>query len=79
MARKKDPKAREKITVTVDKELNEQWNRVAKSYGWTKSRMLDDLLREVLPVLDQNRPEEVLSKGLEKLGKSFSDVSKLIK
>jgi metal-responsive CopG/Arc/MetJ family transcriptional regulator len=55
-----------KVTLTIPKNLLSDWNEVLEMYSWTKSRMLQDLLRETLPVLKEQTPDGLLKAFLKK-------------
>ena len=65
--------ARKRINVNVDEELNERWERVAKRIGMTKSAMLDDMLKSVLPILEAEA-DSMVAKAMRQLGKVMDEL-----
>jgi metal-responsive CopG/Arc/MetJ family transcriptional regulator len=55
-----------RVTFTIDKELNEQWNRVSEKLKINKSAMLREMLEEILPVLDKEEPREIIRAVINK-------------
>ena len=63
-----------RINLTIDPEVNERWGRLAKKYGWTKSGMVEDWLRTVLPIMEKEDPREIIRgyKGMvDEVGKEI--------
>jgi len=57
---------RKHITISIDKEINERFTAVAKKLKLTKSGMIEDFLREVVPILEQEVPKDVMKMALKK-------------
>lgn len=57
---------RKHITISIDKEINERFTAVAKKLKLTKSGMIEDFLREVVPILEQEAPKDVMKMALKK-------------
>jgi len=69
--------AQKKVTITIDEELNDRWNVVSKKIRMTKSGMVEDFLKEVIPVLEHEAPRDVMAHALEHIGKGVSDMGSL--
>lgn len=69
--------SRKRISLTVPEELNDQWAKVAKKHGLTKSGMVEEWLQSVLPVLDQEEPKKVLQQAMRVLAKELDDTASL--
>ena len=64
--------AQKRITLSIDEELNERWANVAKRLKMTKSGMVEDFLKEVIPILEQEQPKDVMKMALKKTGEQIS-------
>ncbi len=69
--------SRKRISLTVPEELNDQWARVAKKHGLTKSGMVEEWLQSVLPILDQEQPKKVLKHAMKALAKEIDTTASL--
>lgn len=69
----------EKIVVSfrIDKELNENWKRVAKKLGMTKSAMFRQMLNEILPLLDVEDNNILLRNVLYKMSDTTKELGGL--
>jgi len=65
--------ARKRINVNVDEELNERWERVAKRIGMTKSAMLNDMLKSVLPILE-TEADSMVAKAMKQMGQVMNEL-----
>jgi hypothetical protein len=67
MARPKSGKPiKKRINISIDPELDERWIRVAKKLKLSKSGMVQEFLEEVLPILEQEKPNLILKSALKK-------------
>ncbi len=64
---------RKRITINVDDQLNERWEKVAKRIGMSKSAMLDDMLEAVLPILEADA-DSMVSRAMKELGKTMIEL-----
>ena len=55
-----------RIALSIDSELNDRWANVAKRLKMTKSGMVEDFLREVIPILEQEEPKDIMKMALKK-------------
>lgn len=69
--------AQKKVTITIDEQLNDRWNEVAKKIKMTKSGMVEDFLKEVVPILEYEEPRDVMKHALDHIGKGVSDMGSL--
>ena len=59
--------ARKRINLTIPEDLNDQWAKIAKKHGLTKSGMVEEWLNNILPILEQEEPEKVLQNAMKAL------------
>ena len=69
--------AKKRINLAIDPELDKRWSETAKRLGWSKSGMLEDLLLEILPYLEDLDPKNVIPKSMKALAKELQELSKL--
>jgi len=69
--------AQKRIGLSVDTELNDRWTAVAKKLKMTKSGMIEDFLREVVPILEQESPNDVMKMALKKTAEHIDMTSSL--
>ncbi len=69
--------AQKRVNLSINEELNEVWNRVAKKHGLTKSGMVEEWLENVLPILDQEQPKKVLQQAMKMLAKEIDTTASL--
>ena len=62
----------------MDRDLVDQLERVAKRYGWTKTQIIEDLLREALPILEENDPRGLFAATTRKLAETMVEMGDLI-
>lgn len=70
--------AKKRINLAIDPELDKRWSEAAKRMGWSKSGMLEDLLLEILPYLEEIDPKKVVSVSMRTLGKKMQELGSLI-
>jgi predicted DNA-binding protein len=65
-----------RVNITIDKELNDRWNIVAKRHGLKKSQMIQELLEMIIPALEEKNARSMIknallqnAKGIEKIGR----------
>lgn len=68
---------RKHITISIDKEINERFTAVAKKLKLTKSGMIEDFLREVVPILEQEAPKDVMKMALKKTAEQIDMTASL--
>lgn len=66
-----------RINISVEKELNERWNEVAKKHDITKSGMINDFLLEVLPILEAQTPSKMMAKAMKKMAEQIDTTATL--
>jgi len=69
--------AQKRIGLSVESELNERWTAVAKKLKLTKSGMVEDFLREVVPILEQEAPADVMRMALKKTAERIDETASL--
>ena len=69
---------RKNITLRIDEDLANQWDRVVEIYGLSKSDMFNNFLAEALPILLETDPSKMLAKGARKVGETLKEVGDII-
>jgi len=57
-----------KVTITIDESLNDRWSNVAKKHKFTKSRIVEDMLEQLLPILEAKTPNKMMAEAMKSLG-----------
>jgi len=71
--------AKIRVNISVDKDINLRWTKVAEKMRCSKSSLVEDLLKEALPYLEGMKPNNVIPKSIETLGKKLQELGNLIK
>ena len=58
--------AQKRIGLSIDEQLNERWTKVAKKLKMTKSGMVEEMIENILPILEKEKPNEVMKAVLKK-------------
>ena len=69
--------AQKRIMLSIDEDLDKRWKAVAKKIKMSKSGMVEDFLNEVVPILENEAPRDVMKHALEHIGKGVSDMGSL--
>ena len=69
--------AQQRVGISIDKDINERWTAVAKKLKMTKSSMIDDFLKEVVPILEQEAPKDVMKMALKKTAEQIDMTASL--
>ena len=69
--------AQKRVNISIDSELNDRWAEISKKHGITKSGMVEEYLREVLPILEQERPKDTLRMALKKAAEGIDRTASL--
>ena len=72
---KKNP--RKQVLIRIDEDLNERWNKVSKKLNMTKSSIVEDFLRQVMPIFEKEEPKDVLSAAFKELGTFMHETGSL--
>lgn len=59
------------VTLSIDEELNERWNKVAKKLKLSKSGMLQEFVEQILPILEEEKPNKMMAKAMKEMGKQI--------
>jgi len=70
--------AKIRVNISIDKDINERWTKVAEKMGWSKSSMVEDLLKEALPYLENLDPKSIIPKSIQAMGKKLQELGSLI-
>jgi len=60
-----------RVTITLPVDLNERWGNVAKRLKMSKSGMVKDFLEEVIPILEQEKPKDIMKMALKKTSQNI--------
>jgi antitoxin component of RelBE/YafQ-DinJ toxin-antitoxin module len=52
------------VSISIDENLNRRWGQVAKKIAMTKSGIVEDFLRQILPILEQKTPQDMVTSAL---------------
>ena len=65
------------VTISIDEDINALWTKTAKKHDLSKSRMIEDFLRQVLPILNQSTPNKMLAKAMKQMAEGIDDTASL--
>ena len=65
------------IGLSIDSELNDRWGAVAKKHKVTKSGMVEEYLEQILPILEQQTPNDMISSAMKEMAKSINATASL--
>jgi metal-responsive CopG/Arc/MetJ family transcriptional regulator len=66
-----------RIGMSIDAELNERWNKVAKKHKMTKSGMVEEYLETILPILEQETPNKMMAKAMKRMAQEIDTTGDL--
>jgi antitoxin component of RelBE/YafQ-DinJ toxin-antitoxin module len=69
--------SQKRVTISIDDELNDRFTAVSKKLKLTKSGMIEDFLREVVPILEQEAPKDVMKMALKKTAEQIDMTASL--
>jgi len=69
---------KKRVTISIDEELNEKWNKIAKIHGISKSGMVEDFIRQILPVLEIETPVKMISNAMKKIAEGIDEASSFL-
>ena len=69
--------AKKRVLIMVDEDLNDRWKKVAKRLKISKSGMVTDILEEVLPILEKEKPNDMIGSALKSLGNALNETGSL--
>lgn len=56
-----------RVTISIDKEVNERWTKVAKRLDLSKSGMVEEFIEQMLPILEAETPNKMMAKAMQKM------------
>ena len=65
------------VTISIDEDINALWTKTAKKHEISKSRMIEDFLREILPILNESTPNKMMFKAMKKMAEGIDDSASL--
>lgn len=66
-----------RVTISIDDTLNDRWTKVAKRLDMTKSGMVVDFLEQVIPILEKEKPKDMIGSALKEVAKSLDQAGSL--
>lgn len=70
-------KKKKYVTIYIDGELNKRWGAVNKKLNLTKSNMVEEYLEQILPILEQQTPNDMISSAMKEMAKSINATASL--
>ena len=70
--------AQKRIGLSIDEQLNERWTKVAKKLKMTKSGMVEEMISSILPILEKEKPNEVMKAVLKKSAEQIDLTANLL-
>ena len=67
-----------RVNITIDKDLNDRWNKVAKRHGLKKSQMIQELLEMIIPTLEEKDAKSMIKNALIQNAKSMEELGRAI-
>lgn len=65
------------VTFSLDQDLNDRFTKVAKKHNLSKSNVVEDFIAQVVPILEAQTPNKMLSQAFAELGKQISNTGSL--
>ncbi len=65
------------VTISIDEDINELWTKLAKKHDISKSRMIEDFLKGVLPILNESTPNKMMAKAMKQMAKEIDTTATL--
>ena len=65
------------VTLSIDRDLNDRWTKVTKKLNMTKSGMVSEYLEKVIPILEKEKPNDILGAAFKELGNSMNETASL--
>ncbi len=59
--------AQKNVTVSVNEDMNARWTKVAKKLDLSKSKMIDEYLVSIIPILEAETPNKMMAKAMKKM------------
>lgn len=66
-----------RVNISIDENLNERWNEVAEKHGLVKSRMIENFLNQVLPVLENKQPYSAMQNAMFEVSRGYQNTCSL--
>ena len=63
-----------RVNLTLDKDIVSEWEKVAKLYRTSRSAMVEEFLKEVLPIMLETDPNIIIKKGVHKIAESLNEI-----
>ena len=59
--------SKKRVTVNIDTDLDIRWTKVAKRIKQSRSSMINEFLEHVLPILEAQTPNQMMSKAMKEM------------
>lgn len=69
---------KKRVMIYMDEDLDNRWKLVSKKIKMSKSSMLESMLEGMLPTLEKDNANDMVSSMLNQLGDTFKDAGDLI-
>ncbi len=69
--------AKIKVTVNLDKELNQRWNNMAKKHKLSKSAMIGEYLEKILPILEKKTANQMMAEAMRQMAVEIDTTASL--
>lgn len=69
---------KKRVMIYMDEDLDKRWKLVSKKIKMSKSSMLESMLEGMLPTLEKDNANDMVSSMLNQLGDTFKDAGDLI-
>ena len=68
---------KKRVNMVINSDLNDRWTAVAKKIKMSKTAMLESMLESSLPMLELEKPTDVVSAMFGEMSKVTKDVGNL--
>jgi len=62
---------KKKVLISIDEEVNERWNKVCKRLELSKSGMVEEFVLQMLPILEQQTPNNMIASAMKEMAKQI--------
>ncbi len=69
--------SQKKIGMSIDEELNDRWNKVAKKHDLSKSGMVEEYLQQILPILEAQTPNKMMFEAMKQMAEQIDTTATL--
>jgi len=69
--------AKKRVMISIDPDIDRRWAEVAKKVKRSKSSMVEEILIEIIPILEHEKPKDIFAHALEVVGQGLMDAGSL--